>query len=141
MKIQLRFLPLAVIVISLSALFLPACGGKSKSVSSGPYVRSEGMVWNTEFHVTYQGPLSLRDSVIEVFDRIGKSLSVFDTASLVSRVNRQDSTPVNDDFIRVYVMARKISMALSTRPFLPSSRHGASVRDIRQQPTLQELIP
>lgn len=119
MKIQLRFLPLTVIVISLSALFLPACGGKSKSVSSEPYVRSEGMVWNTEFHVTYQGSLSLRDSVIEVFGRIGKSLSVFDTASLVSRVNRQDSTPVNDDFIRVYVMARKISK-LSDGAFDPT---------------------
>lgn len=109
MKIQSRFIPLAAVAMSLAALILPACGGKSKSTSADPYVRSEGMVWNTEFHITYQGPETLRDSVIAVFDRVGKNLSVFDSTSLVSRVNRQDSTPVNDDFIRVYVMSRKIS--------------------------------
>ncbi len=83
----------------------------NKSSENIAYQRQEGFVWNTSFHVTYQSKQSFEDSILKVLDRVGKSLSVFDPTSLVSLVNQQDSTPVNTDFIRVYIMSVKINKA------------------------------
>lgn len=91
------------------ALAFFAC--KSNTQSNAPYIKTEGLVWNTSYHITYQSSINLDDSIISVLNAVGNSLSVFDPNSLVSLVNRQDSTPVNTDFIRVYVMSRKINKA------------------------------
>ncbi|MDE5808402.1 MAG: FAD:protein FMN transferase, partial [Muribaculaceae bacterium] len=94
----------------IAFLLTSACGGrKNTGQETAPFVSDEGMVWNTQFHITYRGSAILKDSVRMVLDEVGHNLSVFDTASLVSRVNRQDSTPVNTDFIRVYAMSRRIN--------------------------------
>lgn len=103
-------------IFQISALLAVAiillAGGCSKTKQkNSSWQKKEGLVWNTSFHITYKGPEALADSAVAVLDRVGKSLSVFDTASLVSRVNRFDSTRVNTDFIRVYVMSRKINKA------------------------------
>lgn len=92
------------------ALLLAACTG-NKSDDSAEFRKMEGLVWNTSYHVTYQSERPLDDSIICVLDRVGKNLSVFDPSSLVSKVNAQDSTPVNTDFIRVYIMSVKINKA------------------------------
>lgn len=82
---------------------------KSGSNNQPAFIKTEGLVWNTAYHITYQSSVNLNDSITSVLDRVGKSLSVFDPNSLVSEVNRQDSTPVNNDFIRVYVMSRRVN--------------------------------
>lgn len=79
----------------------------------------EGLVWNTSYHITYNGPAAFTDSVVATLARVGGSLSVFDPNSLVSEVNRRDSTPVNTDFIRVYITSAKIN-ALSDGAFDPT---------------------
>lgn len=99
-------------VLTCTAAFLTIAGcvnNRQKDLSE--WQQKDGLVWNTSFHITYRGAESLGDSALSVLARVGKSLSVFDTASLVSRVNRQDSTLVDTDFIRVYVMSRKINRA------------------------------
>lgn len=86
---------------------------------SSSYIADRGMVWNTIFNITYDGPESLSDSIRRVLDETGNNLSVFDLTSLVSQVNRNDSTPVNRDFIRVYEMSKKIN-SLSGGMFDPT---------------------
>lgn len=93
------------------AIALLAGGCSKTKQKNSSWQKKEGLVWNTSFHITYEGPEALADSAVAMLDRVGKSLSVFDTASLVSRVNRFDSTRVNTDFIRVYVMSKKINKA------------------------------
>lgn len=66
------------------------------------YIKEEGMVWNTVYHITYQGDRALTDSVMTVLNEVGKSLSVFDKSSLVSKVNASTSTPVDRHFMAVY---------------------------------------
>ncbi len=101
-------------------LLLFSCGKKGGQTSrDGQYIFDEGMVWNTQFHITYNGPESLKDSIRKVLDDVGHSLSVFDSTSLVSRANLQDTTKVNEDFIRVYEMSRKINR-LSDGAFDPT---------------------
>lgn len=96
------------LIIAAAVMLMASCG-QQKKTTSDEYVKAEGMIWNTTWHVTYQGAPELRDSVMAVLERVGKSLNVFDDNSLVSQVNRQDTTPVNDDFIKVYSMSMRIN--------------------------------
>lgn len=76
------------------------------------FQKTQGLIWNTSYHITYQGDENLADSVITVLDEVGRSLNVFDANSLVSRVNRTDTTIVDNHFKNVYkasVAANKVS--------------------------------
>ena len=105
------------LLLIISIISITSCGKKEKS--DIPFIKLEGLVWNTAYHITYQSQTNFDDSIRAVLDRVGKSLSVFDTTSLVSKVNQQDSTPVNTDFIKVYVMSRRINK-LSNGAFDPT---------------------
>jgi len=97
------------IFTAIILLLLTACGGNRRQSSRDGFTREEGLIWNTEYHITYAGPEELGDSIRAILNNVGKSLSVFDGSSLVSLVNRQDSTAVDSDFIRVYEMSVKIN--------------------------------
>lgn len=101
---KLTYALLTVFVVTLTG-----CSGGKKGKGAAEWQRADGMVWNTEYHVTYNGAPELKDSILRVLERVGNSLNVFDENSLVSRVNRQDSTPVNDDFVMVYTTSQKIN--------------------------------
>lgn len=94
-------------IVGAAAIALASCSGSKHS--DGNFNTAEGMIWNTTYHITYDGPTSLADSILPVLNEVGNSLNVFDPNSLVSMVNRQDSTPVNDDFIRVYTMSLRVN--------------------------------
>lgn len=83
--------------------------GRSGNGDSREYQNAEGMIWNTTYHVTYNGGSELKDSIMQVLNKVGASLNVFDENSLVSRVNVSDSTAVDTDFIRVYVESLKVN--------------------------------
>lgn len=93
---------LSTLAIALTAL---------ASCSSDSWQKEQGMIWNTTFHITYQGSPALKDSILKVLDEVGKSLDVFDKASLVSHVNASDSTLTDRHFRTVYNMSRRISEA------------------------------
>lgn len=114
----MRYCLKSILFMAALALFA-SCGGRVQKKSSGNFHREEGMVWNTEFHITYDAPVELGDSIRSVLDRVGKTFSVFDPSSLTCTVNRQDSTPVNTDFIRVFVMSQKVNR-LSDGAFDPT---------------------
>lgn len=83
---------------------LTACGGKENT-----YQEADGMIWNTTYHIVWQGPEELRDSIMPELQKVGASLNVFDESSLVATVNKS-AGPVAVDhyFERVYEMSRKI---------------------------------
>lgn len=94
--------------------FLPAIAvlATVASVScdrSQDWTNKEGLAWNTSWHITYQGPESLGDSIPGVLARVGHSLSIFDKSSLVCQVNNNDSVVLDSDFIAVYNKSREIS--------------------------------
>ncbi len=60
----------------------------------------QGMIWNTTFKITYLSEQNLNDSVMTALNEVGHSLSVFDTTSLVSRVNKADRAVVVDSAFR-----------------------------------------
>ena len=100
----------AIIMAALATISFTACNKESKGGSdSGTWQKTEGLVWNTSYHISYKGTPELEDSILATLRQTGNALSVFDSSSLVSKVNRQDTTPVNTDFIRVYIMSKKLN--------------------------------
>ena len=94
------FIPLTVVVLSLA--------GVTSCAKNKNYISEEGLIWNTSFHVTYKGPESLRDSVLKILEEVGSSLSVFDKNSLVSKINDTVALPVDNHFMRVYQISRRV---------------------------------
>lgn len=77
----------------------------------GNYRRNEGMIWNTTWHSAWKGPEILGDSILTVFNEISKSLNVFDSTSVVSRVNKNEAFPVDGHFKNVYAVSEKVHKA------------------------------
>lgn len=90
------------IILIAGVIILTACG------SNQSYVKCEGLVWNTLYHITYQGPESLQDSILPVLNEVSHSVSVFDKNSLVSKLNESDSLMVDSHFIAIYDASKRI---------------------------------
>ncbi len=75
------------------------------------YIKEEGMIWNTTFHITYKGAPELKDSILAVLNDVGKSLNVFDENSLVSKLNSGDSILADHHLLKVYSESRIINEA------------------------------
>ena len=74
-----------------------------------PYIKTEGMIWNTVYHITYKGPQHLKDSIMPILNEVGKSLSVFDKNSLVTQLNNSISVCPDSHLIKVYDTSKRIS--------------------------------
>lgn len=88
-----------------SSLFFifSACKGNEN------YLKSEGMIWNTLYHITYKGPQNLQDSILPVLNEVEHSLSVFDKNSLISQLNSRKSIKADKHLIIVYDESKAIS--------------------------------
>lgn len=71
-------------IIGMAMMFLRKPSNQFQSVS--------GVVWTTEYNISYQGPSSLSDSIAGVFSAIDNTASMFNPASVISRINANDST-------------------------------------------------
>lgn len=69
------------------------------------YQNESGMIWNTMYNVSYDGPATLHDSLMPQFNRVAASVSAFDSTSLVSRINRNETARTDSVFRRVYRMS------------------------------------
>ncbi|MBE6310256.1 MAG: FAD:protein FMN transferase [Bacteroidales bacterium] len=67
-----------------------------------PYQRSSGIVWTTQYHITYQSDILFDDSIQVVFDKVNDCASMFNKNSLVSKVNRNDEFLVDSMFVSLY---------------------------------------
>lgn len=92
--------------LCLSATILLTIYG-SCSKDAG-YKKCEGMIWNTIYHITFQGPDNLGDSILPTLNRVGESLSVFDKNSLVSLLNDNDSVKTDSHLKSVYEASKNI---------------------------------
>lgn len=96
---KIRIFPLLFIALLISVL--SAC-------NKTEYRRCEGFVWNTLYHITYRGASEMEDSIMQTLDQVSKSLSIFDSASLVSKINAGERVLVDNKFMEVYEMSKRI---------------------------------
>lgn len=72
---------------------------------------ASGNVWNTVYHATYESDRDLSDSIISITRQIDESLSMFNSASTVSRINRGETDSVDTHFTAVYNLSKRIHEA------------------------------
>lgn len=73
------------------------------------YRHASGMVWNTVYNVTFQGDEALVDSILPTLDAVASSVSAFDSLSLVSQINRNETARTDSLFRCVYNASRMIN--------------------------------
>lgn len=74
------------------------------------YFKSVGRIFGTYYAVTYDSDKDLTAEMEAVMDEVGKSLSTFDSASVISRINRNDTLVTADKhFTKVFNKAKEVS--------------------------------
>lgn len=66
-------------------------------------------MWNTSYHITYQSPRQLDDSILATFGRVERSVSVFTPGSTVCRINDNLTDSVDALFADVYRCALTVN--------------------------------
>ena len=87
-----------------SVVILLFCAGCQKSL----YRFNEGLVFGTVYHITYKGPDDLHPEIREELKRVDGSLSIFNKTSVITRINRNESSQADSLFRVMYVKAREV---------------------------------
>jgi len=99
----MKFIGLALFVL----LFLTACQQKKRE-----YVKISGFAQGTTYNITYENSTNEDysqdiDSILKAFNR---SLSIYDSTSVISRINNNDPTVEADDwFIQVFKKSAEVN--------------------------------
>lgn len=93
-----------IILIIFTILFATACQREQ-------FHQFEGSAFGTIYHITYPGKPSptLHSQIDSVLNSINATFSIFDTNSLISRVNKGNDEVLNDDFLKVLQTSLLIS--------------------------------
>lgn len=75
----------------------------------GKKVEISGAAWGTSYHITYVGDRNLGDSIVAVMRDVESELSMFDSCSTVSRINRGEDLRVGEMFTEVFTLSKEIS--------------------------------
>ncbi len=73
------------------------------------FFKTQGEVWTTEYHITYEASTDLTDSISAVLDSIDQSANVFNQQSLVARINANSTNRADSIFMRMYDCALKVN--------------------------------
>ena len=90
------------IIAVLLAFTLLSCGRME-------YRKSAGKVFGTYYAITYQARENLTPGMREVMGRVNKSLSTFDSTSVISKVNANKPVVLDTLFINMFNKAQEIS--------------------------------
>ncbi|MBR1804421.1 MAG: FAD:protein FMN transferase [Muribaculaceae bacterium] len=71
----------------------------------------EGMVWTTEYHITYETRSHLNDSIQATLAAIDASASPYNVSSLISRINSNSTQLTDSIFRRLYRASVSINKA------------------------------
>lgn len=74
-----------------------------------PYITNRGMIFGTEYTITYQNDHDLSKEIEQALQHVDSSLSPFNPHSLITKMNNNGDTIADKLFIEVYRIARKIS--------------------------------
>lgn len=72
------------------------------------FQQASGVVWTTEYNISFEGPERLIDSIAPTFATIDASLSPFNKTSIISRINRNEDVALDGHFIYVFNLSKEI---------------------------------
>jgi len=96
-------LPVIVVAVILLVAFRNTADGKLT------YHKNSGFVFGTSYNITYQSDRDYEDSIKAVLDSIDNALSPFNENSIITAVNNNKDINVNDDFIKVFTLAKEVN--------------------------------
>lgn len=105
---------LAILVALVVAVVMLMCSRDRKRFFS-----HEGVVWTTEYHITYEATHDLGDSIQLILNNIDMSASPYNKASLITALNENTSTRV-DAYIKQLIEASAIVNRESGGAFDPT---------------------
>lgn len=73
------------------------------------YRFSEGSVYGTVYHVSYQSEIDYAVEIRQEMERVNRSLSMFNKNSVIARWNRGESEQVDSLFAVMYEKAREVN--------------------------------
>lgn len=77
------------------------------------WVVNEGEIFGTTYHITYHHPTDLHNKILAVLKQVDQSLSMFNTESNVSRLNKNE-TQLMDSSV-AYLLQKSIHLSKSTQ--------------------------
>lgn len=80
-----------------------------KSKNNAAYQYTQGLVFGTVYHVTYQHPEDLKIELEQELKRFDASLSPFNKHSIISKINRNEDVEVDTLFRNVFLRAMQVS--------------------------------
>lgn len=100
-----KFSYMAIVIAAVSATIAFFTCTRQKAT----YRMSEGVVWTTDYHITYESEAVLDDSITAALSRVDNSLSQFNEHSLVSRINRSETDSVDNMFSLIYNLSKQVN--------------------------------
>ena len=76
---------------------------------STPYQKNAGLVFGTTYSATYQCDEDLQEEIEAELKKVDEEFSMFNSQSVVARLNNGESPELSNDFIDVFKLARQIS--------------------------------
>ena len=73
---------------------------KQANNEPGSFTQLEGTVFHTVYHIQYEGSADYHDDIKQLFREFDGSLSMFNDTSIISRINRCDTSVVVNDYVR-----------------------------------------
>ena len=76
---------------------------------STPYQKNSGLIFGTTYNVTYQNADDLQAEIEAELKKVDDQFSMFNSQSIVARLNRGEKPELTSDFINVFNLARQVS--------------------------------
>lgn len=74
-----------------------------------PFRTNEGLVFGTVYKITYQHADDLQNDIKQAMMEVDQSLSPYNPNSIITRINHNQDTTLNEHFTQVFELAQKIS--------------------------------
>jgi FAD:protein FMN transferase len=90
----------------LLLLLLYSCQDKK-----GAYVILDGEAQGTTYHISYESADSViyQEEIDSIFDSFNKTASLYDSTSMICKVNRNEPVSLNSDFIQLLNLSNEVS--------------------------------
>ena len=78
---------------------------------STPYQKNEGKIFGTSYRITYKSSNDLADEIQKKLKEVNSSLSPFEPASIISKINNNQENEPDSMFLYVFNMAQDVAQA------------------------------